>query len=391
MDRFAADEPVYASLSAQGSRVKAVLHFFTKTKAGNILIKYVLALVLLAYVVSKNWNGLLEVFRRPVRVQPLVLATAIYICCLMVTFLRWHYLVRTVGLPFTRYNAVRLGLAGFYYNTFMPGAIGGDFVKAYAIAKENSRRTLAASTVLIDRVIGLWALVWFISIVGTTYWLLGDPMLKNDVLRGIVLSTYAIVGVSMTLWFALGFVSEEQAANLATNLATGSRFRGSLAELWRACWMYRRQSKAVLNAMLITLVAHAGWVLVFHFSVQAFEAPNPETEIGTLAEHSIVYPVGMTVSAFIPLPGGIGVGEAAFGRLYKTLGKPEVNGIVGCMSMRVITICLGLIGYLIYTRMRANPASIESPTTETTSDPPEKADAALNLPLPAPQSGMRMT
>ena len=85
-------------------------------------------------------------------------------------------LVRAVGLPFSRYDAVRLGLVGFYFNTFLPGAIGGDVVKAVEIARENSCRALAVATVLIDRIIGLWSLIWFVAIVGSAFWILDDKL-----------------------------------------------------------------------------------------------------------------------------------------------------------------------------------------------------------------------
>ena len=343
----------------RGSCVKAsigsnLLQFYRNhSTVIGILLKYGLGLALLAFVIFKNWAGLTEVFKRPVHVAPLLLATVICIIGLFITFMRWHFLVRAIGLPFSRYNAIRLGLVGYYFNTFLPGAIGGDIVKAYAIARESSKRTQAVATVVIDRIIGLWALIWFVAIIGSVFWLLDDPILNNSRLMAIVLFTVIFVGASMMIWFGLGFLSEDLAFRIAGRLGKVRKIGGSLAELWRTCWMYRKQSRAVLIAVLMSLVGHMCWVLVFHYSVQAFESPNPAVDIGSLPEHMIIVPVGMTVSALILVPGGIGVGEAAYGELYKILGKPEVNGIVGCMSQRVIFFGLGLIGYILYTRMRS--------------------------------------
>lgn len=372
---FGCTGPDRESWLDRGSCVKAtigtnLLSFYRNHSTTiNILLKYGIALAVFAWVIFKNWDGLVKVVQRPIRAEPLILATSIYIVGLLITFLRWHFLVRTVGLEFTRYNAIRLGLVGFYFNTFLPGSIGGDVVKAYNIARENSRRTLAVATVLIDRIIGLWALIWFVAIVGTTFWILDDPLLKNSVLESIILCTVIFVVVSMIIWLLVGLLSEEGAARIATRFGRVRKIGGSLAEFWRACWMYRKKSRAVLIAMLVTLVAHTGWVLVFHYSVKAFESPNPEIDVGTIPEHAIVVPVGMTVSAFIPLPGGIGVGEAAYGRLYKILDKPEVNGVVGCMSQRVITYSLGLIGYILYTRMKVRREVVRDATASSAAPP----------------------
>jgi uncharacterized membrane protein YbhN (UPF0104 family) len=427
-------------------RVKAVwntlLRIARENTAGvKLLLKYGLGICLLAYVIFDNWTGLKDVFKRPIHPEPLLLATGIASVGLIITFLRWHMLVRAVGLPFSRYDAIRLGLVGYYFNTFLPGSIGGDIVKAYAIAKEQSRRTVAVATVLIDRIIGLWALIWFVAIIGSVFWILGDAILQNEVLKAIILSTIVFCAASLTIWFVIGFMSERRAVaiadqlehtprigwtlssiwrigwkfrtlflllsiaalgltgyyfwtesevvwstsklrtrfilailfelglcatffgigfvpraksiGIAETLAANRKIGGSLAELWRACWMYRQRSRAVLIAMLMSLVGHTGWVLVFHYSVTAFEWPDPQKDVGSFFEHMIVVPVGMTVQAAIPVPGGIGVGEAAYGKLYKFIGKDEPNGVAGCMLQRVIFWGLGIIGYIFYTRMRA--------------------------------------
>ena len=427
-----------------------------------LLFKYGLGLALLTYVVVDNWTGLREVFKRPVHPGPLLLAALIASIGLIITFLRWHLLVRAVGLPFRRYNAIRLGLVGYYFNTFLPGSIGGDIIKAYAIAKEQSRQTVAVATVLIDRIIGLWALVWFVAIIGSVFWMLDDPILKNEILRAIILSTILFSAVSLVIWFVIGFLSDSRAIRIADSLehtkriggtlstiwritwalrkwllilviaflvgigylfwsdfesnwensrlrsryligtvaglvlaaaffafglvsrdrstaiaeslAANRKIGGSLAELWRAGWMYRKQSRAVLIAMLMSLVGHTGWVLVFHYSVLAFESPKPE-DVGSFPEHMIVVPVGMTVQALIPVPGGIGAGEAAFGKLYQFIDKPEVNGVVGCMAQRVIFWSLGILGYIVYTRMRSTIVRVEHRIEEAQSHPPPNPES----------------
>jgi glycosyltransferase 2 family protein len=330
-----------------------------------LLFKYGIGLGLLTFLVISNWAGFKDVFSRSLRVEPLLWATAIATVGLIITFLRWHYLVVAVGLPFTRYNAIRLGLVGYYFNTFMPGSIGGDIIKGYAIAKEQSRQTVAVATVLVDRIIGLWALVWFVAIIGTVFWLANDPILQNVILLNIVRFTIVVVVASMAFWFAIGSLSNERADRIANWLAGVRKIGGSLAELWRACWMYRQKSRAVLVAMIMSLVGHTGWVLVFHLTMTAFNYPNPEQAIGTFPEHMIVVPVGMTVQAVPLVPGGIGVGEAMYGELYVFIDRPRQNGVWGCLLQRVIFYGLALVGFIFYSRMRANIVKIENEIEET--------------------------
>ena len=83
-------------------------------------------------------------------------------------------LVRAQDLPFTLPNAMRLGLVAFFFNAFLPGSIGGDIVKAAFLAKEQSRRTVAVATVIIDRAVGLWGLFWLVALLGSVFWVAGD-------------------------------------------------------------------------------------------------------------------------------------------------------------------------------------------------------------------------
>ena len=86
---------------------------------------------------------------------------------ILITFVRWYILVRAQDLPFSMANAMRLGSIGMYWNTFLPGSIGGDIIKAAFLAREQSRRTAAVATILFDRVVGLCGLFWLITLLGS--------------------------------------------------------------------------------------------------------------------------------------------------------------------------------------------------------------------------------
>jgi glycosyltransferase 2 family protein len=293
--------------------------------------------------------GLVEVFSRPINPWPLALACGLWRACLLITFVRWYLLVRAQDLPFTLRQAIRLGLVSYYFNSILPGSVGGDILKAVAVAREQSRRTVAVATVLLDRVIGLWALAWLVALAGGVFWALGNPyLLHNEALKMIVRVTAGIVFTSALVWSLMGLFSAEKSEAVARWLARFPKVGGSMAELWRAGWLYRRKKTAVAIALGMTLVGHAGWVVIFHLCVSAF----PDIDAATLPEHLLIVPAGMTAQALFPLPGGVGGGEAAYGWLYTLLGKAAIGGILGCLVQRVIAWAIGLIGYVIYTRMK---------------------------------------
>ena len=73
---------------------------------------------------------------------------------------RWYILLKALDLVVSYFRALQLQLIGFFFNTAMPGAVGGDIVKAIYIMREqqSKRKTPAMLAVLLDRVVGVVAL-----------------------------------------------------------------------------------------------------------------------------------------------------------------------------------------------------------------------------------------
>jgi uncharacterized protein (TIRG00374 family) len=80
--------------------------------------------------------------------------------CHLLTSMRWHVLLRALEIHISQARAFTINMVGAFYNAFMPGTTGGDLVKAYYAAKHApDKRTRAVMSVLVDRAVGLYALV----------------------------------------------------------------------------------------------------------------------------------------------------------------------------------------------------------------------------------------
>jgi uncharacterized protein (TIRG00374 family) len=333
-----------------------------KQAIGTVL-KYLLAVVLLAYVVVTNWapkdgKGLAYVWERhfvqgqPIQWQFLACAFVIYTVAILITLLRWYVLVRAQDLPFTIPDALRLGMVGYFFNSFLPGSVGGDIVKAAALARGQERRTVAVATVIMDRVIALWGLVWFVAILGTVFWLAGAlDGTAAERSKLVVSLAAATVVVSMVVWLLVGLLPESRAQRFAGRLERLPRVGGSAAEMWRAVWMYRKRQGAVFGVLALSWVGHVGFVLGFYCSAYALwsEELGP---VPSLTQHFLLVPIGLVVEAAIPTPGGVGAGEYGFGKLYEYFGGVASNGVLASLVKRILSWMIGLLGYLVYLRMR---------------------------------------
>jgi uncharacterized protein (TIRG00374 family) len=295
---------------------------------------------------------------KPIHWGYLGLAAIILTLSVLLTFLRWYYLVRAQDLPFRIPDALRLGIIGFFFNTFMPGSVGGDAIKAVFLAREQkNRRTIAVATVIMDRAIALWALVWFVAICGLIFWAAGllEGLDERGMKRSLLIIKVAagIVVTSFSAWLLLGLLPPHRAEKFAVRLNRLHKVGHSAAEMWRAVWMYRCRQGSVAMTMLISWIGHIGFVLTFYFSVLVLrDAHDPMQRIPTLAQHFLIVPIGLVINAMPLFPGGAGIGELGFGGLYKWLGASVACGVLGSLVQRVIQWVLSGIGYLFYLRLR---------------------------------------
>jgi uncharacterized protein (TIRG00374 family) len=87
-------------------------------------------------------------------------ALAIFPVTIVITSLRWHELLKALDIRLTIERTFVLNMVGLFWNTIVPtGSTGGDVLKAYYVAKQTHHRTRAVMSVLVDRVVGLIALV----------------------------------------------------------------------------------------------------------------------------------------------------------------------------------------------------------------------------------------
>src|SRR5262249_31113441 len=99
-------------------------------------------------------------------------AFVVYLAGLMLTFVRWFVLYRAVDVPMRLGDAFRLGFIGNVFNLVIPGAVGGDVVKAgfgYRLVPAE-RRARCLASVVIELLVGLLGLFLLAALMGAVAW-----------------------------------------------------------------------------------------------------------------------------------------------------------------------------------------------------------------------------
>lgn len=272
------------------------------------------------------------------------LALLAVLAAVLITIVRWHLLLRTLGLQFTLRESLRAGFMGYLFNLLPLGLAGADAVKAgFLIHRNPSRKTEAIATVIIDRVIGLYALL---VVAGAAALLLDFDALSfhspEDKARTILLCRIAqYVGVGSTIAFALMLIPG------ATNLALWDRLEHVagigpvLKKLVGAMRTYRQSSGRLLLSVLMSFGVHTFYVAMVYLVGRGLCSPQPP-----LTTHFVFTPISMIAGA---LP--IGTLEATLNGLYYVFspaGVPDSQGLLIALTYRLLQISVATIGVFYY-------------------------------------------
>ena len=97
---------------------------------------------------------------KQVDVHLIILAGSLWPLGIVLASIRWQRLVNAYDIRLAFKDALSLSLISNFFNNFLPGSIGGDSYKfIYLNAQEGSRKTSILSSLILDRGIGLFAMV----------------------------------------------------------------------------------------------------------------------------------------------------------------------------------------------------------------------------------------
>lgn len=341
------------------------------TRSARLLLGYLfrlgLGLGLLGLALWANRDQIELVLRRRPDFGLFAVGFGLYFAGVILAFVRWYFLVRALGLPFRVRDALRLGFIGLLFNMVVPGAVGGDFVKAAYLMKEQSRKTQAAASVAIDRLIGLLGMFVLAVVVGAFSWQSVEPPVRRLIVAAALL-TAAVTGV-MAVAFAPPLYRP-----LATRFSGRRRLSHMLHELAVMGSTYRKRMGVVVATVVMSALTHVLNVLAFMIIGRSIFPVVPG-----LAQHFLIVPL-VLFSTAIPLPfGALGVSEQISDVLFKLADYD--GGALTMMAFHVAQYLGSLIALFVYL---ANARQVRTLTQES----PEASSAGSHpvnrQPDPAP-------
>lgn len=255
--------------------------------------------------------------------------------------LRWWVLLRAQTIEIPGRRAVAINFVGMFFNSFLPSGTGGDVVKAYYTVRESpNRKTEAALTILVDRVVGLLGLftITVVMVALHASWLWERPNLRWPAIFAVGL----MGGVFGVLAWTMRHSNGGGDSWLARR-AKGTRFAPHLervVESWRS---YAGRKRALGIAFAISLVAHAA-----NLAAGACIGASLGIEGVDWARYFLLIPIVNTIASLPITVSGIGVREEMYRRSLAELGVASEPSVALGLLSYAMQLAWSLVGGVVY-------------------------------------------
>jgi glycosyltransferase 2 family protein len=293
------------------------------------VVKLCVSSALLYFLFERT--GLTQILRTlsNINIIAFMAAIVLYVFAQMVSTLRWKLLLPSgIGLK----KLFSLYMIGAFFNSFLPGIIGGDAIKGFYLYKTTGKVGLALASVFMDRYLGLVVLIAICAVAFP----FGYQYLHGSDIEWILLSVIVSFVLGSFLFFGLRI---------------GQRIK-HLADLYHYFYLYRNEKGTIGKALLLSvLVQFSGFAAVY---ILAFGLGQDIPFLSVLVYLPLIILISM-----IPISiSGLGVREGAFVLFFGFIGvKPEAAAAIS-LSWFVSASAGSLIGLIEYVKFKKEENSI---------------------------------
>jgi len=252
-------------------------------------------------------------------------ALALLIVQVAVSALKWKLILRSDGLDTPYLRLLNAYYIGNFLSLFLPSSFGGDIYRVYALSADNRSLGKTTSSVLFDRLTGLFALL--------TIALIGYVSMPDTKFDMVFVALYLLGLVSFWLCTSQRAVTALQASSigiirkLAVLLESFRTYRRDLSTLWKviAISMFFQFMIVVINKI---------YALALSIDI-------------SLGELLVIIPL-VYLTEVLPISiNGIGVRDSAFVFFYVMLGYTKEEGLAVALLVLAMRYVSGLVGGVV--------------------------------------------
>ncbi len=252
---------------------------------------------------------------------------------------RWREILAAQGLPAPFSRVFSIFFIGQFFNAFMLGACGGDVARAYYACDTPGRRAEAASTVFVDRAVGLFVTIAFCCVmIAFRIPLFLDH--QGTRLPGFLM-LFFLLG-SVVALFALFRRNLFEHWHFFQRLEKDTRLGPLIRRAYDAVYLYRKHARVMLVSILLSLLNLVFLTLACYSFGKSLQVEQ------TLLDCFTLFPI-ISVLAAIPItPGSLGVREGLFIAMYQAINVDDHCSFAMSLMVYFSSVIWSLFGGLVF-------------------------------------------
>lgn len=269
----------------------------------------------------------------------------------LVFVFRWLVLLRAQHIKLDYLPALKLHFLGLFYNNCLPGAIGGDVLRAWYVTKHTERKIEAALSVIVDRTIGFACTITMIFL---AYWLIPageseaklqfstqfDPVsLAIKLLLGILILVVLLVIVLIIMYKIRKF----RPILLKYAFIFAIKWKIWVGRIATAIKLYCSKPFTLLVAIILSFTCQA---------IPVFGLYLVGKNLGIEAHikyYYVFFPLSWVIGAIPISVGGAGVMELGLKGLFGQVAKvTETQGLILALTQRFTWLLTSIPGVIIH-------------------------------------------
>ncbi|PIP68431.1 MAG: hypothetical protein CO035_02740 [Candidatus Omnitrophica bacterium CG_4_9_14_0_2_um_filter_42_8] len=297
----------------------------------SIILRFTLSfglLFLLIWLMRKDAKEVIGIFKSSDKTL-ILFAVLVNIPLSIAVAYRLKLLMSGQKILLSMKDAIYLTFIGYFFNNFLPTAIGGDIAKAYYASKKTSNKVASYAAVLADRLLGLIATL-LVALTGLLF--IGKSVDNKFIIWGVLV---VFILVALMIFFLL------KKNNVPAGISSGgkgifNKIKEKALKLYTAVNLYRNSPGILVKGIILSLFLQSLAIMNIYLFVLSIGGNMP------LFRLFLIIPLVWAVS-MLPSLNGLGVREGAFVYFLKGYMGPEKAFAVSILWLGLIMI-YSLIG-----------------------------------------------
>lgn len=250
---------------------------------------------------------------------------------------RWQALLSARDIRIGFNKLLSYSFIGLFFNFFLPGSSGGDFVRIYKVIDHTEDKMYAGISVLAERIIGTYTMISFVFIACLfSFNLLPNKLLLTIFSVIIAFFCFLLLFIFLKTWI-ISLINKMPGKGKTFN-----KIKENVIIFYEAMHFFITHRQVLIKIMIISFFMQFLAIMGCYFVAKSIGLSL------SVFYFFIFVPVTFFITAIPISLSGIGVREGVFVYLFSKAGVPSDTAVMVSLLFFSLGIFIGLIGGVVH-------------------------------------------